>query len=319
VRRAMVVYTDSISFADQVTPPARKPWSPPTDHGTDLHLLSESLYQGNSFHESSLESDLLWKYLFVVEFAPRSHYDLLIELARGGNTLPDGVLCLAGGGDKFHGFKDRPWSTCPGNIHLSAHLAPARPIEQFGVGFTVLAAVSVVDTIDSIPGLNGRAGIKWVNDILISGSKVCGVVAYTQTMNDMVAAAIIGIGLNVETTPSVKPTPFVPRVAALRDFASDPSAATQGVIFEKLIRALDRNYRSLLDGKYDVLLDRYRERFLILGREVTICSDESGSESEVIATGRVSGLGDNLELFLDGVDKPVWRGRLILEDQEGNG
>lgn len=315
----MIVYTDSISYADQVTPPATKPWSPPSDHGTGIHKLNESLYQGNSFHQSSLESDLLWKYLYVVEFAPRSQYDLLIELARHGKTLPDGVLCLAGGGEKFHGLRDRRWSASPGNIHLSAHLAPARPIKQFGVGFIILAAVSVVDTIDSIPGLNGRAGIKWVNDVLIDGSKVCGVVAYAQTMKHMIDAAIIGIGLNVETKPSVKPTPFVPRVAALRDFATDPSASTQGVVFEKLIRALDRNYRLLVDGKYHVLLDRYRERSLVFGRKVSVYSDESGSESEVVATGRVRGLGENLELFLEGVGKPIWRGRLILEDQEGDG
>ena len=315
----MVVYTDSISYAEQVVPPATKPWSPPADRGTDVHRLSETLYQGNSFHQSSLESDLLWKYLFIVEFASRSQYDVLIELARDGGALPDGVLCLAGDGDNFHGLKNRPWSASPGNIHLSVHLAPARPIEQSAVGFSVLAAVSVVETIDSIAGLNGRAGIKWVNDILIDDSKVCGVLAHTQTMKDTVGAAILGIGLNVETTPSVEPTPFSRRVAALRDFASDPSAGSQGIIFEKLIRALDRNYRSLLNGGYSVLLDRYRERSLVLGRQVAICSDEPGSASEVIATGRVSGLGDNLELFLDGVDKPVRRGRLILEDEKGNG
>ena len=314
----MIVYTDAIGFADRIISPARKPWAPPTDHGTGAHRLCESLYQGKRFHQTSLESDLLWKYLFLVEYAPRSHYDLLIELARAGNTVPDGVLCLAGSSDKFHGFKGRLWSACPGNIHLSAHLTPARPIAQHGVGFTILAAVSVVDAIDSIPGLNARAGIRWVNDILIEGSKVCGVVAYTQTVNGTVSAAIIGIGLNVETKPSVAPTPFVPRVAALRDFASDPSAITQGLAFDKLIRALDRNYRLLLEGKNGILLDRYCERSLILGRQVTVYSDESGSQSEIVARGRVCGIGENLELFLKGASKPVWRGRLILEDEEGD-
>jgi biotin-(acetyl-CoA carboxylase) ligase len=148
----------------------------------------------------------------------------------------------------------------------------------------------------------------------LTPSQVCGVVAYTQTLNAVVTSAIIGIGLNVETRPLVEPTPFVPRVAALRDFVPGPSGGTQAVMFDKLIRALDKNYRSLLDGKYHALLHRYCERSLVLGRKVTICSDESGSESEVIATGRVRALGENLEIFLEGASKPVWRGRLILED-----
>ncbi len=311
----MVVYTDTISFADRVIPRAKKPWVAPTDQRTGAHRLCESFYPGKRFHQSSLESDLLWKYLFLVESAPRSHYDFLIELARGGNALPDGVLCVAERGDKFHGFRGRAWAACPGNIHLSAHVAPRRPVAQYGVGFTILAAVSVVDTIDSLPGLNARPGIRWVNDILIEGSKVCGVVAYTQTVNGTVSAAIIGIGLNVEARPVVQPTPFVARAGALRDFASDRSAITQGLVFDKLIRALDRNYRLLLDGKNGVLLDRYRERSLILGRQVTICSDESGAESEIITAGRVRGIGENLELFLEGAGKPVWRGRLILKDK----
>ena len=120
-------------------------------------------------------------------------------------------------------------------------------------------------------------------------------------------------------TPSFKPTPFVPRVAVLRDSAPDPNARNQGNIFETLIRSPDRNYRSLLNAGYNVILDRYRECSLVPGWQITISSNDSTSESEVIATGRVSGFGGNLEFFLDGMDKPVRRGRLMLRDQEGNG
>jgi BirA family biotin operon repressor/biotin-[acetyl-CoA-carboxylase] ligase len=189
-------------------------------------------------------------------------------------------------------------------------------MEHFGVGFTILAAVSVVDAIDGLPGLERRAGIKWVNDILIEGAKVSGVLAYTQTMKDVVSSAVLGIGLNVETTPSVDPTPYVPRVAALRDFAPDKSTCTQGAVLEKLVHALDRNYRSYLDGGYKALIDRYRERSLVTGREVTVRSDDPSTEPEVIAAGRVSGLGENLELLIEGIEEPVSRGRLILHGED---
>ncbi len=310
----MVFYADSISFADQVVSPARKSWFPPADLGNDVAKLTQSLYGGRDFHESRLEAEPSWKYLFAVESAPRSHYDLLIELVRGGQALPDGILCLAGQGERFHGLKDRPWSACPGNIHLSVHWVPARPIERFGVAFTILAAVSVVDAIDSIPGMNGLAGIRWVNDVVIDGSKVCGVLAHTQTMNAVVNSAIIGIGLNVEAKPPVEPTPFVPRVAALRDFAPNPGAITQAVVFGKLIEALDRNYRSLLGGRLHRLFERYCQRCVALGQMVTIWSDDSGKQSEIIARGRVRGLGEDLELYLEGVDRPVWGGRLVLDE-----
>ena len=75
-----------------------------------------------------------------------------------------------------------------------------------------------MDTIDTIPELSGKAGIKWVNDVLIDGAKVSGVLAYTQQEGDNVTAATLGIGLNLKTTPRIDPSPFVPRAASLTDF-----------------------------------------------------------------------------------------------------
>jgi BirA family biotin operon repressor/biotin-[acetyl-CoA-carboxylase] ligase len=312
----MLVYTNSIDYARQVVPQANPSWSIPDMEGSDLEELTERIYPTGSFHESNRITDSRWKVVFLVETSPCSQYDLLIELARKSSTLPDGVVCLAGAGDEFHGFKNRSWTAYPGNIHLSVHVAPAKPIEHFAVGFMIVTAVSVVDAIDAQPGLEGRAGIKWVNDILIEGAKVCGVLAHTQTMQDVVTSAVLGIGLNVETTPLVEPTPYVPRVAALKDFSPQPTACTQGTVLEKLLYALDRNYHLLLDGGYNALLDRYRERSLVTGREVTVCSDEAGGEPEIYATGRVTGLGDDLELLMDGIDEPVSRGRLILHQKD---
>jgi BirA family biotin operon repressor/biotin-[acetyl-CoA-carboxylase] ligase len=313
----MVVYTNSIDYARQAIPQAAQPWSTPSSVETGVAKLTERLYGTDPFSGSKVTTDSLWKYMFVVESSPHSHYDLLIELSRERSTLPPhGVLCLAGASDKLHGFKNRSWTAYPGNIHLSVHLAPARSIEHFGVGFTILAAVSVVDALDVQPGLEGRAGIKWVNDILIDGAKVCGVLAYTQTMKDVVTSAVLGIGLNVETTPTVQPTPYVPRVAALREFSPEPGACKLGTVLGNLIQALESNYHLLLDGGYNALLDRYRRRSIITGRKVTVRSDEASGEPETYATGRVTGMGDNLELFIDGTDKPVSRGRLILHRED---
>jgi BirA family biotin operon repressor/biotin-[acetyl-CoA-carboxylase] ligase len=179
----------------------------------------------------------------------------------------------------------------------------------------VLAAVSVVDAIDSVDGLEGKAGIKWVNDILLEHAKVAGVLAYTEGAGMSIDAAVLGIGLNVETTPSVVGTPFVPSVGSLRDHASDPEACTQRTVFESLLAALDRNYQLLLDGKTDELFERYRQRSVVLGREVKVCVDDASSPPKTIAAGRVEAIDDSLQLHLVGVDEPVTRGRLILESE----
>ena len=258
-----------------------------------------------------------WQYLFIVETAPESQYDLLIKLARDKVQVPHALLCLTGTSKKLHGFKDRPWVSAIGNLHLSAFLAPDREVQNFGVGFTILAAVSVLETLDRLKGLKKLAALKWVNDILINEEKVAGVLAHTQSQGGSVSAAILGIGLNVETTPIVERDPFVPGVTSLRDIIPNPYDCNLSMVFNELIRALERNYSLLVGGGFQRLLDTYRERSMVLNRDVIIHDDSGSADPPEPISGRVSSIGDNLELYLSDRSEPITKGRLILHDGPG--
>lgn len=331
----MIVYTDSVEHGDRIVGEAGEGWSAPepcADEGM-ARLLDRVYHDQADAAASGTENlvasdrragpyvtrrptDLRWRHLLLVESAPGSHYDLLVDLsreaARAGRRLPDGVLLLAGSGRGFHGFRGRHWSAPTGNIHLSAHLAPPSPVEAPGISFMVLAAVSVVDAIDATPGLERRAGIKWVNDVLIDGAKVGGVLAYTNSEGGRITGAVLGVGLNVETEPDGIATPFVPHARSLRHCAP-ASPCTRRQVLARLIGALDRNYRRLLTGGHRELLDRYRERSLVMGRTVTICTEDSAPNAlEVLGSGRVMRMNDDLGLTIDGFDAPFTKGRLIL-------
>ena len=316
----MKVYTDSSSFAAGILSRDVAGRLAPLDApDADAAALVEALFAEGHPLWHAPAGDRPWAHLFLSEFSSGSQYDKLIGLARARHTLPDRVAAVAGSGLGFHGFKGRSWAALPGNIHLSVHLAPGRPVERFEVAFTVLAALSVVDAVDTVPGLRGRAGIKWVNDILVDGAKVAGILAYTQAREATVTSVILGIGLNVETTPPVDRTPFAPAVGCLRELAGGldaygrtARAARRGPLLDALLDALDRNYRVLLSEGFRPLLDRYRKRSVVLGREVTICSEDSEWEPTVLAEGRVRAMGEDLELYLEGRREPVRRGRLVL-------
>lgn len=309
----MLVYTDSVDFARTVLGRGAGPWSTPaSEPPRELRGLVARLYGARQTHESTVHGGSDWDYLLLVEVAEGSHYDLLMELSRAGARLPDRVLCLAGGGERFHGYKGRAWSAPRGNTYLSAHLRPARAVDFPATSFTLLAALSVVDAIDTLPGLESSAGIKWVNDILIDDAKVGGVLAYTHSVGETTIGAVLGIGVNVETLPEVEPTPFVPRVGTLRGATSEPASCTQGTFFSALAAALDANYGRLLAGDYEVLLARYRRRSLVIGREVTLFAEGSGTELQVIAQGRAEGIGKDLGLKIEGYARPFSKGRLVL-------
>jgi hypothetical protein len=51
----------------------------------------------------------------------------------------------------------------------------------------------------------------------------------------------------------------------------------------------------------------------VIGREVSVYPDVGGDTSEELVSGRVVSVGENLELYLEGVKTPVLKGRLVLK------
>ena len=308
----LAIYTDSPDFAARVLPGslARRLAAESSFSPLERPLLGAFLGDVPLFQAPWEEAP--WSHLLLAERAPCSNYDLLIELARSATPPPDRTACLAGRGVGFHGFKGRRWAAVPGNLHLSVFFAPHRPVERFEVAFTMMAALSVVDALDGVAGMRGTAGIKWVNDVMVDDAKVAGVLAYTQTQDRTVNAAVLGMGVNVEVAPAVEPTPFVPAVTSVRDALGAGHESLQASVLGGLLDALDRNYQTLLDDGYRPLLDRYRRRSVIVGREVTICSEDSDEIPEVIAHGVVREIGDRLEIRMEGREESVTRGRMIL-------
>jgi len=313
----MIVFTDNKKDAEKVFS-ILKEWKPADYSVIDQSLvpLVNKLYGSKPVYRN--ESPFLgrWQYAFFVKNAPSSHFDLLVESSQGNHALPDGILCMAGSGHHFHGQRGRPWTAQEGNIHLSICLSPGKRINHYHAGLPVLSAVSIVQSIDSIEGLKGEAKIKWVNDVLIQGTKVAGFLVHTHTVQDRVTGIILGIGLNVEKTPDIIPDDFVPKVGSLREFLPSPSVITRKSILKHLLEFLDKNYDLLLDGQYQKLLDFYREYSLVIGREVQIFSDIRGKKQTAISSGTVETIGDNLELWMEGQEKPVMDGRLVLIPKE---
>lgn len=117
------------------------------------------------------------------------------KLAQQG--APHGTLVLAEKQEKGKGRLKRPWISPQGGIWLSIILRPDLSPEQ-APKLTMLSAVAVADVIRE--GIDLEAFIKWPNDILIEGKKVCGILTEMSAEIDMVNYVIIGIGINVNNT-----------------------------------------------------------------------------------------------------------------------
>ena len=114
---------------------------------------------------------------------------------------PEGTLVLAEAQTAGRGRFQRPWITDPGgSLTLSLILKP----RLAGLPkLNMLACLAVLFSIRRLTGLPSK--IKWPNDILIGGKKVCGILIDSQMRIDEVEYAIVGIGLNVNLDPAKYP------------------------------------------------------------------------------------------------------------------
>ncbi len=307
----MIVFTDNMVSARRYFPNLREAIPAPDPSLSDI--LRELM--GDAVPQAAVVDDFpeTFPNALVVEKASRSQYDLIIKALGGNPALPHGLILLAGEGQGFHGQRDRSWTALDGNIHLVVHLAPRVPIYERPLGLTILAAVSALQAIDTLPGLAGRAATKWVNDITIDGEKVCGVLTYAQAEDNGVTGAVLGIGLNVETKPDVESSRFITRATSLREKSGSPDKITIAATIRPMLQALADNYRHFLAGGYFSLLDIYRRRSAVVGRWVEIHPDSPHDPDEIIK-GKVNAIGDNLELCLENRPQPVTRGRLALRE-----
>lgn len=253
-----------------------------------------------------------WTSWYLAAEASVSQYDTLRKVVGDGPDLPGHVVCLALSGRGFHGQLGRTWEAMPGNLHLSLAVRCDLAASTCGLALTMLPAVAVVDALAELapPGsLPGGLGIKWVNDILIDGRKMGGVLTSASSQDGRIGSFVLGIGLNVGLAPAVSPTPFTPGVTCLKDHFSLPGNGLRAVL-EMVLGAVAHRFQELCDQGPGPLLASYRSASLILGREVEIRPDDHGSGP--VRRGRVMAIGPDLALTMTDSPEPVTSGRLVL-------
>lgn len=111
-------------------------------------------------------------------------------------NIPEGTVLSAGRQTAGRGRSGHTWESPMGaSVYTSLLLYPTQIPDDRLALLTPLAALAVCDAIDNLTGLSAQ--IKWVNDVLLSGKKVCGILTERIVTDEGRVAVIIGIGINV--------------------------------------------------------------------------------------------------------------------------
>lgn len=221
----------------------------------------------------------------------------------------NGTLAVAEEQTGGKGRRGRSWETPKGtNIAMTILLRPEiRP--EHASRLTLLMAMAVVRGIQKETGL--QAGIKWPNDVVVDGHKVCGILTEMNTEVDYINYVVIGTGINVNQTEF--PAEIREIAGSLKLSVGHP-VARAGLI-ASIMEELEDLYEVFLKTEdLSALKDEYNRNCVTCGHEIRVL--EPGHEY----TGTTDGINDLGELVVkkaDGETVCVYAGEVSVRGLYG--
>jgi BirA family transcriptional regulator, biotin operon repressor / biotin---[acetyl-CoA-carboxylase] ligase len=173
---------------------------------------------------------------------------------------PDGLVIVARNQTAGRGRFGRPWRSRPGAALLMSVVMSPPPELRRPVILTAWAAVAVGEAVRELAGVQAR--IKWPNDLLVRGKKVCGILI------ERGVRTVTGIGLNLGQTADEFAALGLPDAASLGMFAGRAIELRDAA--EAVVRNLDAEWERLLAGERAAVEADWTWRVGFLGRAVEV-------------------------------------------------
>lgn len=205
-------------------------------------------------------------------FKIESTNDAALEIAAGGKANADhGTLVLAEEQTRGRGRFGRVWySEKSSGIYLSVILRP--PLAPAAApALTLAAGVAAHAALKSTTGL--ELDIRWPNDVLTSGRKLCGILTEMNAEVDRLHAVVVGIGVNVnhsEMPPELKSIATSVRIETGK-------VHSRAQILIALLKELDRQYHLLIEEGSAAIARRWAAASTYAhGKRIRVVSNAGG-------------------------------------------
>lgn len=202
-------------------------------------------------------------------------------LKREISRLPDKSLVISELQNSGKGSKGRNWSSpATSGIWMSLLLRPEIPMTKAPM-LTLVMAVSVANAIRNLYNL--PVEIKWPNDIVYNGRKICGILTEMKQISNDDFGVIIGIGINVNTKQF--PEELENRATSLhietgRDYF-------RAELIAQIIDNFSEDYSDFLQhGDLGGIIRIYNKMSATVGRQVRVLDLKGEYNAVAISVGR---------------------------------
>ena len=205
-------------------------------------------------------------------------------------NAPEGTVVIADAQSEGRGRLDRIWESPPSlNLYLSVVLRPDIPAAASSL-IPLMVGVAVADIISKYGP--GQVRLKWPNDVLIDGKKICGILTEMRTKADRVHFIIVGIGVNINMRKLDFPRGIRETATSLRILTECELDRIDVAI--RLFESLERWYRIFLSGGEAAIREKWLQYAELIGKRIEVVFKSDTQR------GTVAGLDENGALLLEG-------------------
>lgn len=197
---------------------------------------------------------------------------------------PEGTVIIAEEQSRGRGRLGRNWVSPAGKgVWMSVILKPRLSPEK-APRITIMTAVALVRALKQAAEL--ETGIKWPNDIVCNGKKLCGILTEIHAQPDIINYAVVGIGINVNLS--------------VRDFPEDIRNIATSIKIEKgrefrrsdILQAVLENMEDMYlnyfdDDNFERLLQEYRDYSVVLGKKISVAGPTGEFSGKALDFGKM--------------------------------
>ena len=236
-------------------------------------------------HALSNTSKLVFKRLLHFSSLPSTNA-YLKSLAKVGE--PEGLIVLADEQSEGVGRLDRRWYSPPGGLYFSLLVRPMNIRADETPLITLTAGLAVAKVLQTALGL--ETVLKWPNDVLLNNQKVAGILVESAFIGNDIEYAVIGIGINANSTLGDFPDLLQSKVTTLQEQLN--RAVDLPRLFGYLVGQLEFWYVILGDKGFRAIKPHYRRLCRTLGKNVTV------DMGDRLVTGKADKLGVDGSLII---------------------
>ncbi len=269
-------------------------------------LVPEEEVYGRHELESRMDTDWAGRPVFYYDELASTNLQAKLDAENGAG---EGTLIVADMQTAGRGRKGKGWSSPAGtNVYFTLILKPDYDVEQASM-VTLVMGMAVAEGIRATCGVDAR--IKWPNDIVAGGRKLCGMLAEMSVEREFIHYVVVGVGINVKE--QVFPEEIADPATSL--WQECGRKVSRGQLIVNVMKAFEARYKVFCSRRsLSGLVEEYNGMLVNKNREVRVL-DPKG-EFRGVSRG-INEKGELLVELEDGSVTAVYAGEVSVRGVYG--